>query len=108
MKIENFDKYNKSEIKDIADKIHKYVLLAFKEKLKLDEINNFNSVKYAIYIKVYTNLNSNHFDKFVEFFELLNKLGIKWSYTDRNISLFYQDIDLDELNLFIDQKNFNI
>lgn len=100
---------------DIRDKCRELFFETWKDKLLITKIDmqslNVDNEYSRIYIKVFNSFNNHYYKNFRLFFDMLDKLNVKFDYTNgHDINIYIDDIQsfINELELIIDTKKYNL
>lgn len=91
---------------DVGRRIE-FVCEPWKKLLKLDEFI-INDALHHIYLKVYSQIDSETIDNFDSFFAMLKILNLKWRLDDRSMVINFLNVDEDEIETYLDANKYNL
>lgn len=98
----------KFEIYKDSDSMIETIIKPWTKKLMLEGLVLHYESKTA-YLKSYQVLSSDSHNDFMELFKLLDKLRIRFRFTDEDtLFLDYHNIDINEYELYVSTKKYNL
>ena len=100
--LKTFEKLSTTNIAQVlGDIIEKYY-----DKLRMDHLEIHDTGQ--IYLKIYEEFNQDNIDYFSEFFGILNKLKLKWTFKNESLTIDFTTFDEYEMDLLIQSDKFNL